>query len=380
MHEPGAHSSICPINVNRPAAGNVRKSGAVAGGRERALRDGSRAMPPRKKKNAPAPLLVDSTAEKSVEPPEPKEPRQVPSRPEWRKEQPSRMKRWHQLVDEMLLGAGFESQEIEGRGDCAFIAMMAGDDREIPIGKVRRLNDNERDVYVTKRRKTLVDCFMTEVVGNKAEAWLTREELLNVATMLELKMPAGRVALVGSTQMPVVYTDSQLRTIKQAMRRKLANWKQPLFYGKGHYMEVVMMAFGWMLQRNVLQLSPVGNSDLGALAFESAARLSREHHACLVLSGARVTSLRGKSGRPVFPHVLAALESSVHLLRDDLEDTVLHGRVDPEIRAYRASAMRLPAWTCVAHARLSAFLPTLLRVRVAQPKAGSATRPGPKIC
>ena len=253
------------------------------------------------------------------------------------------MKRWHQLVDEMLLGAGFQSQEIEGRGDCAFISMMAGDDREIPICKVRRLNDNERDVYVTKRRKTLVDCFMTEVVGNKAEAWLTREELLNVATMLGLKMPAGRVALVGSTQMPVVYTDSQLRTIKQAMRRKLALWKHPLFYGKGHYMEVVMMAFGWMLQRNVLLLSPVGHSDLGAVAFESAARLSREHrcasstplrpHACLVLSGARVTSLRGKSGRPVFPQKLRENESVVHLLRDDLELTVSKDRVE-EPRAY----------------------------------------------
>ena len=39
---PRAHSPICSRDVNRSVAENVRKSGAVAGGRERALRDGSR--------------------------------------------------------------------------------------------------------------------------------------------------------------------------------------------------------------------------------------------------------------------------------------------------------------------------------------------------
>jgi hypothetical protein len=270
---------------------------------------------------------------------------------EWLQQQPSRLKAWRQLVDDTLQGAGYRIQKIEARGDCCFIAMMAGDDREIPIVKVTSLNDNARDFYVTKKRKALVERFMTEVAGQKEGAWLTRKELLNVAVMLDMKLPKGRALAATGTQMQLDFNNLQMRNIKQAMRRELAPWCNPLYYGM--HQEVVMTAFGWMLQRNVLQLAPLSNTDLGALAFESAAPFLREHccassttlrpHACLALSGARVLSLRGQDGRPVFPHRVEPLEAAVNLLRDDLEDTVLHGRVNPEIRAYRACAMRLPA-------------------------------------
>ena len=184
-------------------------------------------MGPKRKGTAAEPMLFDVTPEEALK--KPKKPSKAAlQHQEWLKQQPSRLKAWRQLVDDTLQGAGYRIQKIEARGDCCFIAMMAGDDREIPIVKVTSLNDNARDFYVTKKRKALVERFMTEVAGQKEGAWLTRKELLNVAVMLDMKLPKGRALAATGTQMQLDFNNLQMRNIKQAMRRA-----QPLTADRG---------------------------------------------------------------------------------------------------------------------------------------------------
>ena len=88
---------------------------------------------------------------------------------------------------------GFKLQLVEGLGDCWAIAIMAGDDREVPLSKIASLKPVERQLHINKKRSEIFNILTTP--DDEGGSSFTFKEVVNMAKYMPNAVPHHEASL-----------------------------------------------------------------------------------------------------------------------------------------------------------------------------------------
>jgi hypothetical protein len=199
-----------------------------------------------------------------------------------------------ELFTEKALEEGIEKKECEGVGDCWAIAIMAGDDREIPFNVIEGFNDSQRHEYITKMRKKIY-----ELLTQPDEQGGTSLKLKEVIRLARFS------GFNGMPREPEGPEDRCARAYIEAIKSHLKPWLEPKYYGDNQC--IIMAALGFRVKRSVITIGAPG------VAMPATGKM-KLFPACFILSD--LTNLhRSILIRSILCQLFAGRYEQNHLLR-----------------------------------------------------------------